>query len=310
MIDKNIVVSFSGGETSAYMARWLKENQKKYCDNLIFVFANTGQEHKLTLEFVDMCDKQFDLDLKWVEAKVYHGERISTGYKLVNYESANLTGEPYEEVIKKYGIPNQTSKHCTRDLKANPITNYCIDLFGKNNFTTAIGIRVDEMDRLTKYKNRKVWYPLATVHKMTKQDINVWWSKQNFRLKIPHYQGNCTWCWKKSMRKLLTVMDETPEAFDFPERMEQLYGTAGPEFDINRTRRAEVSKEPRRFFRNKLTVNDLKELLAKQKADGTYVKADDLSLDFNAQGRLFDELDVGLGCEESCEVFADEEVEI
>lgn len=50
-----LMVSFSGGRTSAYMARDLQLNYSdKY--NLVFVFMNTGQEHEETLKFVNECD--------------------------------------------------------------------------------------------------------------------------------------------------------------------------------------------------------------------------------------------------------------
>ena len=45
---KPIVVSFSGGRTSAYMAKLLMEKSKS---PLVFVFANTGKEREETLNF-------------------------------------------------------------------------------------------------------------------------------------------------------------------------------------------------------------------------------------------------------------------
>ena len=58
---RNILISFSGGRTSAFMAKFCKEY---YCnDNLLFCFANTGKEREETLDFVHQCDKQFDLNV-------------------------------------------------------------------------------------------------------------------------------------------------------------------------------------------------------------------------------------------------------
>ena len=65
MSNKTIVCSFSGGETSAYMAIKLKE---KYGDRVKFVFANTSQENEETLIFVDKVDKAYDLGVVWIEA--------------------------------------------------------------------------------------------------------------------------------------------------------------------------------------------------------------------------------------------------
>lgn len=57
----NLVISFSGGRTSAYMTKYLLDNYaEKY--NFYVVFANTGQEHEKTLEFINNCDKHFNFN--------------------------------------------------------------------------------------------------------------------------------------------------------------------------------------------------------------------------------------------------------
>ena len=51
---ENLLVSFSGGETSAFMAQWLNNHYEEYgYKNIVFVFANTGLENEQTLEFVE-----------------------------------------------------------------------------------------------------------------------------------------------------------------------------------------------------------------------------------------------------------------
>jgi hypothetical protein len=64
----------------------------------------------------------------------------------VSFDTASRNGEPFEEVIKKYGLPGAGGyMHCTRELKANPIRDYAMSL-GEHQM--AIGIRVDEIDRI------------------------------------------------------------------------------------------------------------------------------------------------------------------
>ena len=102
---ETLFVSFSGGRTSGYMCHWLLENKADEYE-LIFVFANTGLEHEKTLEFVHKCDKVFKLNLVWVEAVVNPVKGRGVTHRIVDYFSAARNGEPFEEVIKKYGIPN------------------------------------------------------------------------------------------------------------------------------------------------------------------------------------------------------------
>ena len=67
---ETIVVSFSGGRTSAFMCRFIQEHPKYKNYQKIFVFANTGKERDETLQFVDKCDKEMKLALIWLEAVV------------------------------------------------------------------------------------------------------------------------------------------------------------------------------------------------------------------------------------------------
>jgi len=186
MSKKKLLVTFSGGETSAFMGNWLnKKMQNEY--EMLFVFANTGVESNETLEFVHKCEKEFGLDIKWIEAKVYHNQRKSTGFKIVDYNSAtrntdwkNTTDTPFEEVVKKYGIPNHSRLHCTRELKMNPIKNYAKSIWGKEKYYLALGIRIDEIDRMNAKKDElRLVYPLIqkNMQPMTKKHINFWWDQ-------------------------------------------------------------------------------------------------------------------------------------
>lgn len=223
---KNLLVSFSGGETSAFMAQWLKKHYKEYgYENILFIFANTGQENEQTLEFVERCDKYFNLNVIWVEAKMQLG-RVGTTYKLTDFKNASRNGEPFEDIISKYGIPNQAFPHCTRELKLAPITKYAKQYF-KEKYDTAIGIRKDEIDRINEnYKKNRLIYPLihSNMIPMNKQMINFYWKNMPFRLELKGYQGNCVTCWKKSDSKLFQIYKENPKAFNFNIEIEKKYG--------------------------------------------------------------------------------------
>src|SRR5674476_352644 len=88
------LISFSGGETSAYMTQWLLKD-KRY-DEYLIVFANTGQENDETLEFVHKCDEQIFAPLGhrvvWIESVMHPGEKKSPSAKVVTYETANRDG--------------------------------------------------------------------------------------------------------------------------------------------------------------------------------------------------------------------------
>ena len=288
---RRLALSFSGGETSAYMLLWAKKHLFPQYDEWVVTFANTGQENEQTLEFVDRVQNYADVPVVWVEAVVHHGERKGSTHRVVTFDTASREGEPFEEVTKKYGIPNSTFPLCTRELKLNPMNSYMRSIgWNAGSYDTAIGIRADEMNRVSDVaREKRLVYPLASVHPVTKPQINAFWESMPFRLELTGYQGNCKWCWKKTLRKHLTIITETPEAYDFPERMEKLYAFNGA--------RPEGDNDPRRFFRGNLTVQDLRDLAATTDFDHFH---DDSRV--YPEPQLFD-LDEGFGCVESCEVF-------
>lgn len=252
---ENLLVSFSGGETSAFMAQWLKKHYRELgYKNIVFVFANTGLENEQTLEFVDKCDNYFNLKLHWIEAFVWKQHRKGTTYSITDFTHAKRKGEPFEEMISKYGIPNQANPQCTRELKGAPIKAFGKVWFNGEKYHTAIGIRNDEADRMdAKAKKKGFIYPLINSKMIpsNKPMINIYWRSMPFRLELKGYQGNCKTCWKKADKKLYQIAKENPSAFDFMNRMEQKYGNYFPPQRIKKwlSEGKEIPKNIT-FFRN------------------------------------------------------------
>jgi hypothetical protein len=287
-----LAISFSGGRTSAVMTKLCLAKYGPTHD-IIVTFANTGCEHPSTLKFVKNCDDVFLFKTVWIEAEVTHGERVGIRPRIVTHDTASRNGEPFEEYIKKYGIPNAGSPQCTSRLKTEAMEYYIRKVRGWDvgTYKTAIGIRADEMDRVSSKKDEYGFvYPLVDMG-WTKAMVKAECRRWPFDLQIPgdHF-GNCTWCWKKSLRKLLTVATEAPSEFDFPARMEATYGT----------HKAENAKGRRVFFRGDRSTLDILEL-AKQPFT-PYTEA----TKFRQQTLWDDILDVGGGCGESCEIGADQ----
>jgi hypothetical protein len=285
-----LAISFSGGRTSAYMTKLLLDAAKGTGVEPVVIFANTGQEHPATLRFVRSCDEEFGFNTVWLEADVDPERGRGTSFEVVEYETAARNGEPFEAVIAKYGIPNQNFPHCTRETKERPITAYLRSLgWRAGSYKIAIGIRADESDRQSpSARERGIIYPLIRAG-IRKSDVLTWWSRQAFDLNLEEHQGNCKACWKKSLRKLLTIAEEDPSAFDWVRRMEEKYPDAGPG-DMDR---------PRRFFRGHRTADDI--IALAREPFKPYRPDTELQIEM-------DMLDLGGGCGDSCEVFTDMEI--
>lgn len=257
---KKLLVSFSGGETSAYMAQWLwKHKQDEY--EMVFVFANTGQENEETLEFVEKCSKFFGFPVVWVEGVFSKKYGVGAKSKVVNFSTADRDGKVFEEMISVYSIPNIANPQCTKELKANPINHYARHVLKWKTFYTAIGIRSDESDRINrKAKKLKLIYPLINnkMQPMTKPKINFFWKLQPFRLELKGYQGNCKWCWKKNIKKLQRIAYENPEVFKFPSMIEEKYGNFFPQHRLEKwlSEGKEIPKDIT-FFRDNKSAKDI-----------------------------------------------------
>ena len=297
MEKKKLSISFSGGRTSAYMTQWLLKNKSDEYDFLI-TFANTGKENEETLQFVKKCDEYFGLNVRWIEAVVNPVYGIGIRSKEVTFETASRNGEPFEAFIRKYGIPNSGAPACSSKLKKEAINHFKKSI-GWFKTHTAIGIRIDEIDRMSENREKeRLVYPLISMIKTTKYDVNAFWKAMPFDLGLKSYQGNCDCCWKKSFRNLMTIAKENPEKFEWWEKMENEMEDFIPPGSIKNEK---LIDKKRRFYRGAKSVNDLFQM-----ANQPFEMAVDLSYDIPKykQSELFNEkLDSSNGCEESCEAY-------
>lgn len=256
---KNLLITFSGGRTSAFMTKLIKENPKYKDYNILTCFANTGKENEETLKFVDRCDKEWGLKVVWLECLVNPEKGKGTTYKIVDFNSASRNGKPFEDVIKKYGLPSKLFRHCTREMKENPIHKYAKEYFKGDDYLTALGIRADEKHRLT--KDPMKIYPLADLN-FTEEIIRSWWDKQSFDLNLKDYEGNCDLCFLKSKRKRLTLLKNNPSLFNWWYEMESEYGShQQPIFDVRgKLSLKDLIKQSKQPFK---TVEDKHELSKK-----------------------------------------------
>lgn len=265
--------------------------------DIAITFANTGCEHENTLDFVNKCDKHFGWGVVWLEAVVNPEKGKGIRHKVVDYETASRYGEPMEADFAKHGLPGPGWLHCTRDTKELPIKDYLKSVLGWKwgEFWIAIGIRADEVDRVSTNREKlKFVYPLVDAG-WTKEDVKAECASWPFDLDLKgeHY-GNCVWCWKKSMRKLLTLAQDDESIFDFPRKMEEKYSHITTTNDPNMSRQM--------FRKNMTTVDIIK--MAREGNFEPYRDQDQTQMFSQASYDVF--LDTGSACGESCEIGADE----
>lgn len=229
--NSEIVISFSGGRTSAFMTlELLKED--KYSDAVV-VFANTGKENEATLKFVHEVDKYIRNKIIWIE----YNPDPEVWFNIVSFETASRNGEPFEALItKRKYLPNRVARFCTQDLKIKPMKKYCQKVLGWDNWTNMVGIRYDEPHRWAKSKSVErnevfdVEHPLVRL-KITKPDVLEYWSKMPFDLELKDYEGNCDICFLKGKKKKQMIARNNPEKFKWWIDMEnKIGGTFVPDY--------------------------------------------------------------------------------
>lgn len=284
---KKLVISFSGGRTSGYMTKKILDAKASEYDIKV-IFANTGLENEATLQFVHDCDTHFGFNTVWLEGVTNEEHGVGMSHKVVTFQTASRNGEPFEQMIQKYGIPNMQAPFCTDRLKRRSIESYLKSIgWAGRDYDLAIGIRTDEQRRVKDDKTRNVVYPLVHWFPADKQDVLDWWEDQPFDLQLQEHQGNCKTCWKKSFNKLIKLHSEDPSQFDFFERMEAMYPRIGAEF-------AKYKDAPDRvFFRGRTSVKTFRQMAIAHQEMAARAPT---QLDLYADG----------GCSESCELYETE----
>lgn len=217
----NIICATSAGLTSVMMAIKMKE---WYPDcNVINVFLNTGKEDIRSIEFMNECDKYYNLNLVYLESIIYLEKNIGSSYRITTYSNLDTSGKIFEKAIRKYGIPSRVNKWCNRELKLIPLKKYANVIFGENNWSLALGIRTDEIDRISdKYKENNIFYP-PFENGVDSRLRNKFWSKEPIKLNLKAYEGNCEFCFEKSKRKRMTIAIENPDKLIWWNEMEKKY---------------------------------------------------------------------------------------
>lgn len=153
---EKIILSLSGGLSSGMLGYDLYTTGF----DVIYIFANTGLENNETLDFINRMEKEWGIEVVWLEAVVNpdHGKGIT--HRVTNYKDAfranqyKHSGHPYHAFVRKSGIPNQTYKQCSDRLKQLVIEDY-----KKNNGLSgvkhALGMRFDEPNRVCSSSVRK-----------------------------------------------------------------------------------------------------------------------------------------------------------
>lgn len=221
LIDSPTCISFSGGRTSAYMLYKVLESNNGLPKEAKILFCNTGKEENATLDFINQCSINWNVEITWLEFTVKNEEST---FNVVNYLTASRNGLPFESVINRYkpALPNGRARYCSSQMKTRTMHRY-LQSIGWTDWDTFIGIRADEPRRVAKFrsnphpetKHETICLPLATSN-VSSKNVGKFWAEQNFDLNLPNINGktmhgNCDLCMLKPKAQILSLIQEKPE---------------------------------------------------------------------------------------------------
>jgi 3'-phosphoadenosine 5'-phosphosulfate sulfotransferase (PAPS reductase)/FAD synthetase len=154
------VVSMSGGKDSCATAILALETQPR--ESLRFVFADTGNEHESTYEYLRYLELALDIKIDWLRVNfdreiankrqyiLEHWPRKGVADDAVERAAAAMepTGNPYLDLcVWKGRFPSRKAQFCTEFLKTKPLVEYQMNLID-DGLCDAVwswqGVRLDE----------------------------------------------------------------------------------------------------------------------------------------------------------------------
>lgn len=154
------VVSVSGGKDSAATAILALETQPR--ESLRFVFADTGNEHESTYEYLVYMAKHLGIEIVTIRADFTADMERKRRYILDKWPGKGVpqadceraaaamvpTGNPYLDLcLMKGRFPATKSAFCTQELKTLPLMNWQMGLIDRGECEAVWswqGVRMDE----------------------------------------------------------------------------------------------------------------------------------------------------------------------
>ena len=241
---------------------------------------DTGAEHPKTYRFIRECDDYFNLNLVCLRAKVSHEHGVGIDYEIIDINDIGHNLNVWRDMLAKYSTPYMHGAFCTKNFKTVPFEKYANTVWGKGNYHTILGIRIDEPRRL---RPRNGFSYLADISDFEKQDILDWWAKMPFDLKIPEHLGNCVFCIKKGVNKIALAAKDEPQLAE-----EFIKLTEGETVKLIPTR----TISPKFMYRNNMSLRSIIESYKD-------TPRDKLAMSIKST------FETG-SCSESCEAFAEQ----
>lgn len=253
------LVSISGGKDST--ATLLVALERHPSDEVRAVFADTGNEHQATYDYVRYLGDRLGIGIHWLKQNfsdwwwrrrdyvrdvwprklvekngMTQAQADRTVKRALAVLEAGPTGNPYLDLcVLKGRFPSRRAQFCTQFLKTEPLTEYALDLIEQHGAVESWqGVRAEESPSRAKLPEREDRGGGLTIYR----PIHKWTVEQVFEQHRKHWvepnplyrQGmgrvGCMPCINAAKDELLEIAKRWPEHIDRIEEWERLVGQA------------------------------------------------------------------------------------
>lgn len=241
-----ILVSCSGGKDST--ATLLEALDRHPASQVMAVFADTGNEHQATYDYVHHLSDKLRIDIKWLKQdftewwwrrRDYVRDKWSakgvddqTIARVLAVFEKGPTGNPFLDLcIIKHRFPSRKAQFCTQYLKTEPLTEYALQLIEQHGPVESWqGVRADESANRAKLPEREDVGDGLTIYR----PILHWNVAQVFKKHADHglepnplyRQGmgrvGCMPCVNAAKDEVLEISKRFPEQIDRIEEWEAI----------------------------------------------------------------------------------------
>jgi 3'-phosphoadenosine 5'-phosphosulfate sulfotransferase (PAPS reductase)/FAD synthetase len=240
------LVSVSGGKDST--ATLLEALDRHPASEVMAVFADTGNEHPATYDYVRFLGDRFKIDIKWLKQDFTDwwwrrrdyvrdkwtdkGVPADVVERALAFLEKGPTGNPFLDLcIIKARFPSRKAQFCTQFLKTEPLTEYALELIELHGAVESWqGVRADESASRAKLPVREDVGGGLTIYR----PILTWNVDQVFKKHADHgiepnplyRQGmgrvGCMPCVNAAKDEILEISKRFPEQFDRIEEWEAI----------------------------------------------------------------------------------------
>lgn len=249
------LVSVSGGKDSTACLTLAVERHG--IESVRAVFADTGNEHPLTYDYVDYLERTIgvpihhikrDFSQEWEARKVYvrnkwpgKGERTETIERVLAVLDKGPTGIPFLDICIIKGIfPSRKAQFCTQFLKTEPMTEYAMQLIEQHgSIESWQGVRAEESPGRAKLPEREEVGGGLSIYR----PILRWTAAQVFEQARKHgiepnplyrmgmNRVGCMPCINERKDSLLEIFKRFPDQIDRIEEWESIVASASKRGD-------------------------------------------------------------------------------